>query len=75
MKNNGVELYVDDTIITEDKYIDGNAITIGAEGFKAFYQKDKFITGNKVNILRNKIYICKYIYLISYLVFNYTAKI
>jgi len=53
-KNNGIELYVDDTIIPENKFIDGNAITIGAEGFKAFYQKDKFITGNKVNILRNR---------------------
>ena len=53
-KNNGVELYVDNTIIEKDKYLDGNAITIGAEGFKAFYQTDKFITGNKVNILRNK---------------------
>ncbi|EQB34607.1 hypothetical protein M947_10560 [Sulfurimonas hongkongensis] len=53
-KNNGVELYVNNTIISKDKYLDGNAITIGAEGFKAFYQTDKFITGNKVNILRNK---------------------
>jgi len=53
-KNNGVELYVDNSIIAKDKYLEGNAITIGAEGFKAFYQTDKFITGNKVNILRNK---------------------
>ncbi|NOZ89941.1 MAG: N-6 DNA methylase [Epsilonproteobacteria bacterium] len=53
-KNNGIELYVDNTVIPNNKFIEGNAITIGAEGFKAFYQKDKFITGNKVNILRNE---------------------
>ena len=53
-KNNGVELYVDNSIIKKNQYILGNAITIGAEGFKAFYQKDDFITGNKVNILRNE---------------------
>jgi len=53
-KNNGIEFYVDNTVIPNNKFIEGNAITIGAEGFKAFYQKDKFITGNKVNILRNE---------------------
>jgi len=53
-KNNGIEFYVDKTVIPSNKFIEGNAITIGAEGFKAFYQKDKFITGNKVNILRNE---------------------
>ncbi len=53
-KNNGIELFVNNKSILPDKYFEGNAITIGAEGFKAFYQKDKFITGNKVNILRNE---------------------
>jgi len=53
-KNNGIEFYVDNTIISDAKFVEGNVITIGAEGFKAFYQKDKFITGNKVNILRNE---------------------
>ncbi|MDQ7069069.1 MAG: restriction endonuclease subunit S [Sulfurimonas sp.] len=52
-KNNGVELYVHNSKIDTDKYMKGNAITIGAEGFKAFYQEETFITGNKVNILRN----------------------
>tara|TARA_A100001015_G_scaffold320006_1_gene444857 strand:- start:179 stop:2527 length:2349 start_codon:yes stop_codon:yes gene_type:complete len=29
-----------------------NAITIGAEGFCAFYQPTEFVTGNKINIIR-----------------------
>jgi len=49
-KNNGVELFIDKNMF-EEKIISGNAITIGAEGFKAYYQKKDFFTGNKVNIL------------------------
>ena len=52
-ENNGVELYVDKNQVPLNKIGKGNAITLGAEGFKAFYQKDDFITGNKINILRN----------------------
>lgn len=58
-KNNGVELYVPRKNYTSDYIFKGNAITIGAEGFKAFYQEQDFITGNKVNILRNE-YLNKY---------------
>jgi len=49
-KNNGVELFIDKTNFSS-KIRKGNAITIGAEGFKAYYQKKDFLTGNKVNIL------------------------
>jgi|GEM_PF-2173786 len=37
--NNGVEMFGSSQHINE-----GNTITIGAEGIKAFYQKDNFIT-------------------------------
>ncbi|MEW6617361.1 MAG: restriction endonuclease subunit S [Patescibacteria group bacterium] len=51
-ENNGVELFIkNETSIPTEK---GGCITIGAEGFKAFYQPTPFITGNKVNIFRNK---------------------
>ncbi len=54
-KNNGIEMYVDNKVLGNQCYIqNGKCITIGAEGFKAFYQKDSFATGNKVNILRNE---------------------
>jgi len=53
-KSNGTEFYVKKDKIANTKILNGNCITIGAEGFKAFYQKDNFITGNKVNILRNE---------------------
>lgn len=53
-QNNGVEFYVPHKNYSCEYIFDGNVITLGAEGFKAFYQKDKFITGNKVNILKNK---------------------
>jgi len=53
-KSNGTEFYVNKNKVEESKILNGNCITIGAEGFKAFYQKNNFITGNKVNILRNK---------------------
>ena len=36
-----------------DKINKGNCITIGAEGFKAFYQKDDFVAGNKIYALRH----------------------
>lgn len=51
--NNGVELFVNPEGIDSRNIQDGNAITIGAEGFQAFFQKTSFITGNKVNVLRN----------------------
>jgi hypothetical protein len=52
--NNGIELFLSELQINEKmKLQESNAITIGAEGFEAFYQEKKFITGNKVNILRN----------------------
>jgi hypothetical protein len=46
--NNGVECYG-----YGDKINDRNAITIGAEGIVAFYQRQDFITGNKINIIRH----------------------
>jgi len=52
--NNGIEFYVDRHLVDNLKIIEKNKITIGAEGFKAFYQNQDFITGNKVNILYNK---------------------
>jgi len=51
-KNNGIELYIHKDEINQNNYIDGNVITIGGEGFKAFYQKNKFVTGNNLNILQ-----------------------
>ena len=37
-----------------DKLVKGGCITIGAEGKKAFYQKDDFLPGVKVYTLRNE---------------------
>lgn len=37
----------------EDRKVKGNCITIGAEGFKAFYQEKDFVAGNKVYALRH----------------------
>lgn len=48
--NNGVECFVD---IDSSKQIDGNCITIGAEGKYAFYQMENFVTGVKVYTLRH----------------------
>jgi len=39
MKNNGVELYVPREKYTSDYILKGNVTTLGAEGFKAFYQE------------------------------------
>lgn len=36
-----------------EKIVKGNCITIGAEGFTAFYQKNDFVAGNKVYTLRH----------------------
>ena len=53
-QNNATELYIPYKEFCK-KYINqGNTICIGAEGFQAFYQKDDFITGNKINIMRNE---------------------
>lgn len=49
--NNGVECFVDMDI---SKQIEGNCITIGAEGRYAFYQTESFVTGVKVYTLRHK---------------------
>lgn len=49
--NNGVEFKTNFNNL--EFIIEGNCITIGAEGLQAFYQKNSFITGNKVNIIRN----------------------
>jgi len=48
--NNGIEFHVNEDDISNNYINEGNCITIGAEGFKAFYQPNKFITGNKINI-------------------------
>jgi type I restriction enzyme M protein len=54
-KNNGIEMYIDRGVLDNEDYIqEKNCLTIGAEGFKAFYQKNSFATGNKVNVLRSK---------------------
>jgi len=53
-QNNATELYIPNKEIF-NKYVNkGNVICIGAEGFQAFYQRDNFITGNKINIMRNE---------------------
>lgn len=52
-KDNGTELFLDATEF-KDKISKGNCITIGAEGLKAYFQSLDFLTGNKVNILRNE---------------------
>ncbi|MBU1727753.1 restriction endonuclease subunit S [Patescibacteria group bacterium] len=51
--NNGVELFVENNIFIEEKINSKNCITIGAEGFKAFFQPLNFINGNKINIIRH----------------------
>jgi hypothetical protein len=53
-KNNGIDFFVDKYLIDEKKINSENCITIGAEGFEAFFQSKPFINGNKINILRNK---------------------
>lgn len=52
-ENNGVQSYgsVDD--LNEGRIQKGDAITIGAEGYTAFYQSNDFLTGNKITLLRN----------------------
>ncbi len=52
--NNGVAYFAEQTIKTDEKINKGNVITIGAEGFTAFYQPIDFVNGNKINILENK---------------------
>lgn len=50
--NNGVEMKISPKNL-ENKINNGNCITIGAESVTCFYQKDDFIKGEKVSILRN----------------------
>lgn len=76
--NNGVECFIDDNTTIEDKVNIGNCITVGAEGFRAFYQPLDFINGNKVNILRhnefnqyNCLFICTLLNLEIEKKFNY----
>ncbi|KKR07767.1 MAG: hypothetical protein UT55_C0051G0009 [Candidatus Peregrinibacteria bacterium GW2011_GWE2_39_6] len=51
--NNGVELFVENNISIEEKINPENCISVGAEGFKAFFQPLNFINGNKINIIRH----------------------
>ncbi len=51
-QNNGVDCYGYYAGADDDAY-DGNCITIGAEGIVAFYQHEKFLKGNKINIIRH----------------------
>ena len=60
-ENNGKSGYCGNA----DRIVKGNCITIGAEGFTAFYQENDFVAGNKVYTLRhrnlnnvNALYIC-----------------
>lgn len=46
--NNGTECFG-----FHDNSNEGNAVTLGAEGYISFYQPRKFITGNKINIMRS----------------------
>ena len=49
--NNGLTKFVKRV---KDKVNEENCITIGAEGFFAFYQEEKFMAGNKIYVLRHK---------------------
>lgn len=49
--NNGIDRFVDDNGINP---YPGNCIIIGAESATAFYQKDPFITGNKIYRIYSK---------------------
>ncbi|MFA6437289.1 MAG: restriction endonuclease subunit S [Candidatus Paceibacterota bacterium] len=51
--NNGVELFVENNVSIEEKINLANCITVGAEGFKAFFQPLNFINGNKISIIRH----------------------
>lgn len=51
--NNGVELFIENNVLIEEKINLANCITVGAEGFKAFFQPLNFINGNKINIIRH----------------------
>ena len=60
-ENNGKSGYCGNA----DRIVKGNCITIGAEGFTAFYQENDFVAGNKVYASRHKnlnnvnaLYIC-----------------
>lgn len=52
--NNGLAYFAEPNFLTDEKINKKNAITIGAEGYKAFFQSNDFINGNKISILRNK---------------------
>ena len=52
-ENNGVQSYGSVEDLNGRKIQKGDAITIGAEGYTAFYQPNDFLTGNKITILRN----------------------
>jgi hypothetical protein len=49
--NNGITKFVKKI---ESKVNKANCITIGAEGYYAFFQANDFMAGNKVYVLRNK---------------------
>lgn len=69
-ENNGCSGYLANT----DKLVDGNCITIGAEGGVAFYQPENFIPGVKVYTLRNK-ELTKYSYLFMVAILNLSSYI
>ena len=49
--NNGITKYVKKI---ENKINKKNCITIGAEGFFAFYQEEDFMAGNKIYVIRHE---------------------
>lgn len=51
-QNNGVDAHGYYVGAEHDAY-EGNCITIGAEGIVAYYQHEKFLKGNKINIVRH----------------------
>ena len=48
--NNGLTRFVKKV---DNKINEGNCLTIGAEGFFAFYQEKQFMAGNKIYVLRH----------------------
>lgn len=71
--NNGTERFGFHTENNEK-----NAITLGAEGYVSFYQPRRFITGNKINIMRssnlniyNGLFLCQILNVASLGRFNY----
>lgn len=68
-ENNGVDGFVD---VESRKITQGNCLTIGAEGVYAFFQPEKFATGNKIYQLRNE-HLNKYVALFLTTILNLEA--